>query len=88
MHKLGDCFAKQVNLKEIFWTQTTNIMYLKASTSIQNLNIFEEKWGDEAVDHKMVFKIINSIFPNVNISRNWKHYGMSKTRHALFESLP
>ena len=46
MHKLGDYFAKQVNLQEIF--SNTN-MYLKTSTQPQLLG---EKCKDEAVDHE------------------------------------
>ena len=47
--QFSDYFTKQMNLQEIF----CRITYLKASTNVKKIIMFGEKYGDEAVDHKM-----------------------------------
>ena len=52
IHKFGDYVPKQVNLQEKFSTQTLHYVP-KGFYWHKNLNFLKEKWGDEAVDHKM-----------------------------------
>ena len=48
--EFSDYFAKNKFARNILYK---NLMYLKTSTDVKNLNFFWEKWGNEAVDHKM-----------------------------------